>query len=87
MNRSHRAAFLRVVAAALLSLGPLGSAHSQAYPNKPIRLVIGFAAGSATDAVARALAEPLASVLGQQIIVDNRPGAGSTLATSNVAKS
>lgn len=71
-----------------LSCGLLltGAALAQGYPNKPIRLVIGFAPGSATDSVARVVAEPLAALLGQPIVVENRPGAASTLATSMVAK-
>jgi tripartite-type tricarboxylate transporter receptor subunit TctC len=63
-----------------------GAQAQQPYPNKPIRLVTGFAPGSATDSVARLLAEPLGAALGQQIIVDNRPGVASTLATAQVAR-
>ena len=70
--------------AAALLVPPM--AVAQQYPSKPVRLLIGFAAGSATDSVARVLAEPLSTVLGQQVIVDNRPGAASTLATSQAAK-
>ncbi|NYT61490.1 tripartite tricarboxylate transporter substrate binding protein [Alcaligenaceae bacterium] len=65
---------------------PASAVAQQQYPAKPIRLVIGFAPGSATDGVARALAEPLAAVLGQPVVVENKPGAASTLATAMVAK-
>jgi len=63
------------------------SAHAQTYPSKPIRLVVGFAPGGAADFVARTLAEPLGRSLGQSIVIDNRPGAGSSIAAEQVAKS
>ena len=57
------------------------------YPNRPIRLVVGFAPGGAADFVARTLAEPLGRALGQPVVIDNRPGAGSSIAAEHVAKS
>jgi tripartite-type tricarboxylate transporter receptor subunit TctC len=76
-----------LVCAALAASGTLFDAAAQAYPNKPIRLVVGFAPGGAADTVARALSEPLGRALGQPIIVENRAGAGSSIAAENVAKS
>ena len=60
--------------------------HSQNYPNKPIRFVVAFTAGSATDIIGRAVADVMSSSLGQQIIIENKPGAGGTIAAGQVAK-
>ena len=57
------------------------------YPSRPIRLVVGFPPGGAADFVARAFQEPLGRTLGQPIVVENRPGAGSSIAAEFVAKS
>ena len=75
------------VAAVLLALAAGGDAAAQAYPNKPIRLVVGFAPGGAADTVARALGDQLGRALGQPIVIENRAGAGSSIAADNVAKS
>ena len=64
-----------------------GQAFAQGYPSKPVRLVVGFAPAGAADVVARTLQEPMQRVLGQPIVVDNKPGAGSSLAAEFVAKS
>ncbi|WP_157272254.1 Bug family tripartite tricarboxylate transporter substrate binding protein [Azohydromonas aeria] len=69
-----------------LSLGlQAGVAHA-AWPEKPLRIVVTFAAGGASDIVARAIADPLARALGQPVVVDNKPGAGGTLGGSEVAR-
>jgi len=57
-----------------------------AYPDKPIRIVVTFAAGGASDIVARAISEPLSKALGQPVIVDNKPGAGGTLGGQDVVR-
>ena len=62
-------------------------ALAQPYPARPVRLVVGFAPGGAADFVARTLQDPLSRSLGQPIVVDNRPGAGSSIAAEHVAKS
>ncbi len=70
-----------------LVLGWGASAFAQSdYPNKPVRLVVRFAAGGISDVLARALAIPLSRQLGQQVIVDNRPGAGTSIAADYIAK-
>lgn len=78
----------RVLLACLLwsLLASATYAQAQAWPSKPIRLVIGFAPGGAADYVARTIAEPLGRQLGQTVAVDNRAGAGSSLAADFVAK-
>ncbi|OWT61773.1 Bug family tripartite tricarboxylate transporter substrate binding protein [Candidimonas nitroreducens] len=60
---------------------------AQSYPNRPIRLLLGFAPGAATDAFARIVAKQLSAMLGQQFIVENRPGAATRIAMDDVQKS
>ncbi len=62
------------------------AAAQAAYPTKPIRFIVPFTAGSGTDTIARAVADTMGKGLGQTIIVDNRPGAGGTIAAAMVAK-
>ena len=74
----------------LLWISLLASANALAqadYPNKPVRLVVGFAAGGISDVLGRAIAIPLSKQLGQQVIVENKPGAGTTIAGDFTVKS
>lgn len=64
--------------------GPL---HAQSYPNKPVRLVVGFAAGGGTDVLSRVIAKKLSETWAQPLVVENRPGADGAIATDLVAKS
>ena len=87
-TRRH-AITLLAAAATAVALGPfaLGSASAQAWPSKPITLVVSYPAGGDTDAVARVYAEKLSARLGVQVLVDNRPGASGAIGNSFVAKS
>ena len=77
---------MRAVFAFIFLLAGASAAPAQTYPTKPIRLVVGFDAGGAADIIARAMSDPLSRALGQGIIVENKPGAGSSLAAALVAR-
>jgi len=86
--------FRRLIAVTLRVLLPLAllalatpRAAAQDYPNRPVRLIVPFAAGGSADVYARFLAQRLQEAMGQSFIVDNRPGAGSIIGTDAVAKS
>ena len=70
-----------------LSFSMTAAANAAAYPDKPIRMLVGFAAGGGTDTTARTIGGPLSDALGQQIIVDNRPGAAGNIAADITAHS
>jgi tripartite-type tricarboxylate transporter receptor subunit TctC len=77
---------LRLFASLLLVVILGEKVAAQTYPSRPIKLVVGFAPGGAADFVSRAIAEPLSRALGQSIVVENRSGAGSSIAAEYVAK-
>jgi tripartite-type tricarboxylate transporter receptor subunit TctC len=76
----------RLAAAAALALGLTGNAAAQAWPDRPVTLVIPFAAGGPTDVVARMMSVPMAKSLGQQVVVENTVGAGGTIGATRVAR-
>ena len=72
--------------ASLAAVNALGQSAAATYPSKPVRLVHGFPAGGPADIFSRIIAQKLTEVMGQQVIVDSRPGAGSIIATEHVAR-
>lgn len=78
----------RVLMAGMIPLGMLlaSGAKAQEYPARPIKLLVGFAPGGGTDSLARIIAAGLSEVAGQQVVVENRTGAGGNLATAGAAK-
>jgi len=88
-NAPARRRFMGLLGGATLAgLGPLRTARAAAgWPTQPIRLVVGYPPGGGTDTVARLLAEQFSRTLGQQVVVENRPGASGTIATQQVVRS
>jgi tripartite-type tricarboxylate transporter receptor subunit TctC len=76
--------FIGILSAGILSMGTAFSAEP--YPVRPIRMIVGFAPGGGTDLTARPVAQKLSELLGQQVIVENRPGAAGNIATEQVVK-
>lgn len=71
---------------AIAGLGGIGAAHAQTYPTKPVTLVVPYPAGGANDMLGRLIGQKLSEVMGQQMIIDNKPGAGTLIGATAVAK-
>ncbi len=82
MKRSCSAAAIALAALAVHA----GAAHAQAYPSKPVRIVVPFVAGGAVDTLARMLGAKVSEQIGQPVVIENRPGAGGNVAADAVAK-
>jgi tripartite-type tricarboxylate transporter receptor subunit TctC len=87
MNRLVAARLIRRFLAITLVTLVAPVLHAQPYPSRPIRVVVGFAPGGAADFVARSMSDPLSRALGQPVVIDNKPGAGSSIAAEHVARS
>src|SRR5262245_33824881 len=85
MNLPRRR-FLHLAAGAAALPAVSRIAWAQSYPTRPVRIIVGFAAGSTPDITARLTAQSLSNRFGQQFIIDNRPGAGTNIATELVAR-
>ena len=83
----RRTLIATLTASAALSLAAVGGAWAQAYPNKPVRLIVPFAPGGTTDIVARVLSEKINLALGQSLIVENKAGGGGSVGANEIAKS
>jgi tripartite-type tricarboxylate transporter receptor subunit TctC len=88
MTRTHLSAFHAIAVAAAFTSGTVVAAHGagQAYPTRPVRLVVAQAAGGNADFVARAFAQRLGERVGQQVVVDNRPGGAGIIGAEIVAR-
>ena len=73
-------------AGGVMALHVLPSFGQDGYPNRPVRLIVGFPAGGTTDMIGRLTAKELSARLGQSVVVDNRPGATSNIGTASVAR-
>jgi len=85
-STTRRRTVLAAMAGATLLPGAALTVHAQAYPTKPIRLVVAFGTGSGNDLIARELALPMGEFLGQSVVVENRAGGGGSVGTDVVAK-
>ena len=81
-----RRRLIQATAFTFCGLGALGVAQAQAWPAKPIKIVVGFAPGGTTDVMARVMAQSLSEALGQSVVVDNKPGASGNVAATEVIR-
>ena len=86
MKPTHRRQFLRLAAGAATLPALARIASAQTYPTRPVRIIVGFAAGGTTDIISRLIGQWLSERLGQQFVIENRPGASSNLAAETVAR-
>src|SRR5262249_22440928 len=78
---------LPILAAAAVALSAAGAHADEAYPSRPVRIVVSFSAGGPTDTVARVMGAKMGELLGQQFVVENKAGAGGNIGADLVAKS
>jgi tripartite-type tricarboxylate transporter receptor subunit TctC len=86
MKLPHRRQFLHLAAGAAALPAMSWIARAQTYPTRPVRWIVGFAPGGGVDIVARLMGQWLSERLGQQFVIENRPGAGSNIATEAVVR-
>src|ERR1700741_2231131 len=76
----------RIILLLALTLAPLAPAAAQDFPNRPVRFILPYAAGGTGDIIVRLLGPKLSAIWGQQLVVDNRPGAGGVIGTEFAAR-
>ena len=86
MKLPHRRQFLHLAAGAAVLPALPGIARAQGYPSRPVRIIVGFAAGGTTDILARLIGQWLSERLGQPFVIENRPGAGTNIGTETVVR-
>ena len=83
----HRRTIVTAALAATASLAGAGAAWAQAYPSKPVRLIVPFAPGGTTDIVARVISDKIGATLGQTMIVENKAGGGGSVGATEIVRS
>ena len=78
---------VNILSTLLFALAPLGGLAQDAYPSKPVKIIVAYPAGGANDIVARAIGQELAQDLGQAVVIENRSGAAGTIGADAAAKS